>query len=220
MGDWRPLDRAWKETQDKSYWAGAACRQLIVKGKLDHGQPTRGRQLEDMESKCACSRDQTFPGAVPNAPVMPKILIGFEMLGFATLLPRHQDFSSALHLPEHHGLSFVSACKEGLLLLFYLAECSQISWKKHQINTIMIAIFIIRYDSASITMRSTSNWIGAHCTFRVQTPGIWCSWELNRFLTILYIAEKSFSSPSVFLFYLTDLWTSISPNFLFLGVMK
>lgn len=131
-----------------------------------------------------------------------------------------QDFSSALHLPEHHGLSFVSACKEGLLLLFYLAECSQISWKKHQINTIMIAIFIIRYDSASITMRSTSNWIGAHCTFRVQTPGIWCSWELNRFLTILYIAEKSFSSPSVFLFYLTDLWTSISPNFLFLGAMK
>lgn len=41
-----------------------------------------------------------------------------------------QDFSSALHLPRQHGLSLISACKEGLLLLFYLAECSQISWNK------------------------------------------------------------------------------------------
>lgn len=60
----------------------------IVKGKLDQGQPRGRRQLEDMESKCAGSKEQTFPGAMPNAPVMSKILNWFEMLGFATLLPK------------------------------------------------------------------------------------------------------------------------------------
>lgn len=29
------------------------------------------------------------------------------------------------------------------------------------------------------------------------------SWELHSFLTIIYLGEKSFSPPSVFLFYLT-----------------
>lgn len=86
---WGSLDRVWKEIQQKAHWAGSAYRQITAKGKLDGGQPRGGRQLQDMESECAGSREQRFPGAMPNAPVMQKILIWFEMLGFATLLLKH-----------------------------------------------------------------------------------------------------------------------------------
>jgi len=41
-----------------------------------------------MVSKGAGSKAQTFPGASPNAAVMPKTLLCFEVLGFATLLPK------------------------------------------------------------------------------------------------------------------------------------
>lgn len=67
----------------------------------------------------------------------------------------------------------------------------------------MIAIIVTGNDSSCIAMRSTSNWISAHCTFRVQTPGIWDSWKLNKFLTIIYIGEKIL---------LTTLCVSLLPN--------
>lgn len=57
--------------------------------KINHGQPTGGRRLEDRVSKGAGSRAQTFPGAMPNLTVTPKTLLCSEVLRFATLLLKH-----------------------------------------------------------------------------------------------------------------------------------
>lgn len=149
-----------------------SCLQTAPSQRQTWSWPAQRRKREYVESKRAGSRKQIFPGAMPNAPVMPKILIWVEMLGSATLLPKQtlsgllissvflSNMGNPSSLPTKRG-SYCSTYQSALRL----------PETKHQVNTIMTSINIRKNYSSCIIMRIISNCISAHCTFRVQPLG-------------------------------------------------
>lgn len=122
--------------------------------------------------------------------------------------------TSGLYLLEWHGLSpphlVFFGCKEGLSLPSSFVECSQICWSQERRLDISVIFTIIRNHSACITIYDSmilwSPWEAPAIDLvlfvqsgLVQLPGVWHSWEVHDFTTIIHLCDRSFSAPSVFL---------------------